>query len=58
MLRHQNPADVQEALLLPQLPQDINEHAAPAGTNKDFQAAVNAGSDKLQLAGGEITSGD
>jgi len=33
------------------LAQDIHEHAAQAGTVEELLAAVDAGSDKLQLAG-------
>jgi len=41
VLRHQNPADQQEALFLSELAQNIHKHAAEAGTVKDLQAAVN-----------------
>lgn len=57
MLQHQNHADEPESLLLPPLPQDINEHVATAGTFKDFQAVINAGSDKLHLARGRSNVG-
>ena len=57
VLRHQNPANQQEARLFSQLAQDFNKQAAQAQTVEKPPAAIDAGSNKLQLAGCEITSG-
>ena len=58
VLRHQDPADQEEAGFLTELAEGLDKSSAKALTREEAATAISAGGNELQLAGLEMASID